>query len=148
MTVAPLPDDSNRRKTVLVVEDDVDVMASLVSGLVDHGFDILEAAGADEALSLCVNSKATIGVAVVDMAMPGMWGDEFAQWLSLVSPDTIVIFISGHTEDFLRLGGSLTGDDIFFPKPFAIKLMVQKIRELLGLTEHSDLRMEIDRRVE
>jgi DNA-binding response OmpR family regulator len=105
--------------------------------------------------------------------MPLMWGDELAQRLAIVSPQTKVIFISGHSEEFLHSGGTLSGNEIFFPKPFCVDLLLKKIRELLGIedpvvpepgeaaghleesglrrsriAEHPHLHMESDRRVE
>ena len=100
MNTAPLQDGSTRPKTVLLVEDDAAVRLSFMMGLVDHGFEIVEAASGDEALRLVLNTKDLIEVAIVDMAMPAMWGDEFAKRLAIVSPQTKVIFVSGHTEDF------------------------------------------------
>jgi DNA-binding response OmpR family regulator len=169
----PLDDGSTRLKTVLLVEDDFGVRDSFMKWLVDRGFEILESASGDEALSLVRNTKETIGVAIVDMSMPLMWGDEFARRLAIISPETKVIFISGHSEEFLRSGGELSEDDIFFAKPFSTKLLLEKIWELLGIeppavpvpdeaapspensspqhphfTEHLDLHMENDKRVE
>ena len=135
VTAASLRDESTRPKTVLLVEDDAAVRESFMKGLVDHGFDILESANGDEALGLVQNRKETIEVAIVDMNLPEMWGDEFARRLAIVSPKTKVIFISGHTEDFLHIGGSLTGDEIFFAKPFCPMLLLQKLKELLGIED-------------
>jgi DNA-binding response OmpR family regulator len=56
-----------------------------------------------------------------------------ARRLSIISPETKFIFISGHSEDFLRSGGALAGNDIFFAKPFSPKLLLEKIKELLGI---------------
>jgi DNA-binding response OmpR family regulator len=172
---APVHDDSARPKTVLLVEDDAAVRDSFMKALRDHGFEILEAASGDEALSLCVHGKETIEIAIIDMSMPQMWGDELAQRLAIVSPKTKIIFISGHSEDFLRSTSALTGTEIFFAKPFLPTLLLQKIKELLGIevpapaahdgpsaaaedensppqsphfTEYLDLHMETDRNVE
>jgi DNA-binding response OmpR family regulator len=129
----PLCDDSSRTRFVLLVEDDAGVRDSMMKLLVNHGFKVLETASGDEGLSVAQNLNEAIEVAVVDMAMPTMWGDEFAEKLAVISPMTKFIFISGHSEDFLRIGGSLSGNEIFFPKPFSPKLLLEKIRELLGI---------------
>lgn len=104
-----------------------------MTAMVDHGFDILQAASGDEALAMVQNVNEAIEVAVVDMAMPLMWGDELAQRLAIISPETKIIFISGHSEDFLRSGGALTGNEIFFAKPFSPKLLLEKLWEMLGI---------------
>src|SRR5436190_9835641 len=89
----PLYHDSTRPKIVLLVEDDYAVRDSTMKGLANHGFDVLESASGDEALRLVQNTKETIEVAVIDMAMPLMWGDELARRLSIISPETKFIFI-------------------------------------------------------
>ena len=172
---APVHEKSARLKTVLLVEDDAAVRGSLGQWLVSQNFEIVEAASGDGALNRCLNRKEPIDIAIIDMRMPDIWGDELAQRLAIVSPQTKVIFISGHTEDFLRSASALTGNEIFFPKPFSLKLMLNKIRELLGIevpdipapkgpsattgsndpqpqplhfTKYPDFHMEIDRHVE
>ena len=120
-------------QTVLLVEDDPAVRDSFMKGLVGHGFDILEAASADEAMTLCQRSKQAIQVAIIDMAMPEMWGDDLARRLAIVNPQTKFIFVSGHSEQFLRGLGALTGDEVFFAKPFTLPLLLKKVRETLGI---------------
>jgi DNA-binding response OmpR family regulator len=106
-----------------------------MNGFANRGFDILECASPDEALNLVQQRKrkGTIGVAVVDMSMPVMWGDVFARELALISPEIKIIFISGHSEEFLRSMGSLSESDIFFAKPYTPKLLLHKVWELLGM---------------
>lgn len=174
MTETAHADGPIRAKTVLVVEDDYGCRDSTRKWLLNFGFNVVEAASGDEALSLVQGTKETIEVAIVDMGMSEMWGDEFALRLAIISPETKVIFVSGHSEDFLRMNGSLTGNEIFFAKPFSSKLLLEKIREMLGIevpavpapdsgsshavenqpsqilhfAEYDDLHIETDRRVE
>jgi DNA-binding response OmpR family regulator len=160
-------------QTVLLVEDDAAVRDSFMKGLVGHGFDILEAASGDEAIRLCQRANEAIPVAIVDMAMPQMWGDDLARRLADLNPQMKVIFVSGHSEQFLRGLGALTGNEVFFAKPFSLALLLKKVRETLGienpavlepedassatedpqahiahLTEHPELHMETDQHVD
>lgn len=133
LTSTSFPDDSSRMKAVLVLENDAGVRDSIRRWFVNRGFELLECARPDEALDLVQQAGQSIEVAVVDMAMPVMWGDDFARHLAVISPHTKVIFISGHTEDFLRNLGSLKDGDIFFAKPYHAKELLHKVWELLGM---------------
>ena len=120
-------------KAVLVLENDTGVRESIMKWFINRGFEILESASPDDALIQVQQSHLPIGVAVVDMSMPVMWGDAFARQLALISPETKVIFISGHSEEFLKALGSLTDGDIFFAKPYSCKALLYKVWELLGM---------------
>lgn len=133
VTAMTVQDGSLWPKAVLVLENDAEVRKSIMNFFINRGFDILESASPDEALCLVQQSKLPIGVAVVDMRMPVMWGDEFAERLALISPETKVIFISGHTEEYLQIMGSLKENDIFFPKPYSPRALLHKVWELLGM---------------
>lgn len=133
VTTMSAPDGSFRPKAVLVVENDAGVRKSLMDWFANRGFQLLESARPDDALNLVQRTREPIGVAVVDMSMPVMWGDVFARALALISPETKVVFISGHSEEFLLSMGSLTEGDIFFAKPYSSKELLHKVWELLGI---------------
>jgi DNA-binding response OmpR family regulator len=119
--------------TLLLVEDYPAVRLSLKMGLQSRRkFKILEAASADEALEICRSYQGGIDLFVVDVVMPGIWGDELARRLALMRPRTPVVFISGHTAEMLVDHGILTGTEPFLGKPFDGKVLAQKIEELLG----------------
>lgn len=120
-------------KTILLVEDDEAVRDSVRMGLVQFGFHVMEAANGDEAVILCQAYEGKIDATVIDMVIPRMWGHEIAGRLVEISPNIKVVYISGHSEEFMLGCGVLKADDVFFAKPFYPSELADKIYEMLGV---------------
>jgi two-component system, cell cycle sensor histidine kinase and response regulator CckA len=120
-------------KTILLIEDDEAVRDSVRMGLVQFGFHVMEAANGDEAVILSQAYEGKVDAAVVDMVMPRMWGHEIAARLLECAPDLKVVYISGHSEEFMLGCGVLKPNDVFFAKPFYPSELADKIYEMLGV---------------
>ena len=120
-------------KTILLIEDDEAVRDSVRMGLVQFGFHVMEAANGDEAVILSQAYEGTVDAAVVDMVMPRMWGHEIAARLMEFAPEMKVVYISGHSEEFMLGCGVLKPNDVFFAKPFYPSELADKIYEILGV---------------
>ena len=118
-------------ETVLLVEDDVAVRSFARSILERHGYRVLEAADAREALGIASGEVGSIDLLITDVIMPRMHGTELAAQLREVHPTLPVLYTSGYTE-----GGAFQerrGDDsTFLSKPFSGTMLVHKVREALG----------------
>ncbi|HVY61765.1 MAG TPA: response regulator, partial [Planctomycetota bacterium] len=68
------------RRTLLVVEDEVDIRAALAAFLESEGFEVLTAGDGREALE--VLSGARPAAVVTDLMMPGMNGSELCRALA------------------------------------------------------------------
>ena len=75
------PNQKNKlhNATLLVVDDDALVLATLASGLRDAGYNVIQASSGEEALELADEHK--IDLAILDIRMPGMSGIEIAKQL-------------------------------------------------------------------
>ena len=89
-----LSDDSEN--TILLVDDEENIIRSLVRLLRRDGYNILTALGGNEGLDILSNNK--VGVIVSDQRMPGMSGVEFLSQVKEFYPDTIRIVLSGYTD--------------------------------------------------
>jgi len=83
-------------RTLLLVDDDENVAASLMRLLRRDGYKILRANGGAEGLEMLASNE--IGVIISDQRMPGMTGVEFLSRVKEDYPDTIRIVLSGYTE--------------------------------------------------
>lgn len=83
-------------RTVLLVDDDANVIASVVRLLRQEGCCVLTANGAESALD--VLSQENVDVIVTDQRMPGMTGVELLEKAKILYPDTIRILLSGHAD--------------------------------------------------
>jgi PAS domain S-box-containing protein len=138
-TVAPKAEE-----TILVVEDDREVLDIIAKGLNLYGYTVLEAENGDEALTVCSNYRGTIHLVLTDIMMPGMSGKELAARLKLGQPDLPILYMSGYTEDALIDQGVLQEDMEFIQKPFSPEVMADGVRHILD----QQCSMEAGRKVE
>ncbi|MDQ6655222.1 MAG: ATP-binding protein [Verrucomicrobiota bacterium] len=118
-------------ETVLVLEDDVSVRHIAVRMLRALGYDVLEAARADDAQRLIEGlGQRKLHLLLTDIVMPQMSGRHFAEWLRTESPETVVVFISGYLDESLQIDCSARGM-FFLPKPFDSEQLAAKVREAL-----------------
>lgn len=84
------------RGTVLFVDDEPNVLASIKRALRREGYDILVATSAAEGFSLLAKNK--VQVVVSDQRMPEMNGTEFLARVKSLHPETVRIVLSGYSE--------------------------------------------------
>ncbi len=94
-------------ETVLVVEDDEDVRATVVELLADLGYRVLKARDAQSALAI-VESGMPVDLLFTDVVMPGpLRSPELARKARERLPDIKVLFTSGYTDNAIVHGGRL-----------------------------------------
>jgi two-component system, response regulator PdtaR len=114
--------------TLLLVDDDRLVLATVAEGLRNAGFKVLEASSGDMALN--VAREVDIDLAICDVRMPGMSGMELASRLC-EEPRVPFIFLSAYDdEDVVRIG-SEHGALGYLVKPLDISEMLPTIRTAL-----------------
>jgi len=116
--------------TILVVDDEPVVLETVRDGLTAHGFQVLTAAGGDEALQVAQAHQGSIALALVDVVMPGMSGPEVVQRLHAARPDLKILFMSGFSTEVVVVHGLDTGDPLLV-KPFSLDTLNRKVREIL-----------------
>jgi two-component system, cell cycle sensor histidine kinase and response regulator CckA len=118
-------------ETVLVVEDDPELLTLAARILRSRGYVALEAAAPEEALRICANGVKSIDLIVSDVIMPCMSGPTMVKIIREQRPSLKVLYISGYTNDaFLRMDSAEppTG---FLPKPFNAQGLTARVREML-----------------
>src|ERR1700737_2825770 len=132
-TVAALPPVVQPRvgtQTVLVVED-AEGLRTLAKRLLErHGYKVLLAANAEEALRL-FERHPSIDVLLTDVVMPGASGPELTRQLLNHRRSLRVVYMSGYTEDAIARHGVLEPGIVFLNKPFTAATLSQKIEEVL-----------------
>jgi CheY-like chemotaxis protein len=85
------------RPKILLVEDNFLVRFDLVLGLEDHGFTVIDAGSAEQALEMiCTDDEPPFEVVVTDINLgAGIDGMQFADRLRSRWPDLAIVFISG-----------------------------------------------------
>jgi two-component system cell cycle sensor histidine kinase/response regulator CckA len=136
MTPATLTPKSTKalaqhREVVLVVEDQRAVRQLVSRMLVRHGYTVLEAGGAAEALTLFAEHRASVDLLLTDVVMPKMGGPELASELCALKPGLRVIFISGYTGEDISRRGHLARNATIVEKPFTAAALLQAVRDAL-----------------
>ncbi|WP_257572351.1 response regulator [Janthinobacterium sp. UMAB-60] len=85
-----------QRRTLLLVDDEPNILASLKRLLRRDGYHILTANSGQEGLDVLASHA--VDVIVSDQRMPGMLGADFLRKAKLLCPQTIRIMLSGYTE--------------------------------------------------
>jgi len=128
---APAGEIPGGRETVLVVEDEQVVRATVRRALQRHGYAVLEAANGTEALRINALYEDPIHILVTDVVMPEMSGRELASRLCTVRPEMRVLYTSGYTEDAIVRRGFLEPGIHFLEKPFTAEALARKVRDVL-----------------
>jgi PAS domain S-box-containing protein len=127
-------------ETILVVEDDAEVRATVVETLRDLGYPVLTAHDASSALTV-IESGVAIDLLFTDVVMPGtLKSPELARKAKQRLPNIIVLFTSGYTENAIVHGGRLDAGVELLSKPYSREALAMKLREMLSrsATGHRD----------
>ena len=120
-----------RAPTILLVDDDGTVRATMRRALLQAGFDVLDAAGGAEALVVSETHPEDIDLLLTDVVMADVSGRELARRLRALRPKLRVLYISGYSADAIKRDGGLGASEAFLQKPFTTGALVGAIRGLV-----------------
>lgn len=119
------------RETILVVEDEEQVRAHVVSHLGSLGYAVLSAATGTEALDMLKNGP-NVDLLFTDVVMPGgMGGRDLAEAARAFNPAIKVLFTSGYTENSIVHNGKLDRGVDLLSKPYRREQLAAKVRKVL-----------------
>jgi two-component system cell cycle sensor histidine kinase/response regulator CckA len=123
------PPDLTGAGVVLLIEDEAPVRAFAARALRLRGYEVFEAASAEEALTMLDAPDFDVDVIVSDVVMPGMDGPSCVREARKKRPGVRVVFVSGYAEDALKRGMEGLENCMFLPKPFSLNELTAKIKE-------------------
>ena len=116
--------------TILVVDDDPQVRATIVRALHALGYLTGEAADGEAALA-ALRAAAPPSLVILDYVMPGMDGAETARAIAAIDPDLPIVFSTGHAA--LRALRAAAGEAAaVLEKPFTLDELDALLRERLS----------------
>jgi two-component system cell cycle sensor histidine kinase/response regulator CckA len=128
-------DDQNILKgsgTILLVDDEkmiIDVGSQVLKKM---GYEILTACHGKEAIEIYRQNSQKIVIVVLDLIMPEMGGGETYDRLKELDPDVKVLLSSGYSLDGQATEILNRGCDGFIQKPFSLKDLSQKLRQIIA----------------
>ena len=119
------------KSTILVVEDDTDILRLVAHNLKVADFDVLTARDGYEALSLAKNHLPDL--IILDLMLPGLDGFEVCKELkrSPVTRKIPVVMLTARGEEVDRIVGLELGADDYVVKPFSPRELILRVRAIL-----------------
>ena len=109
-----------RGGVVMLVEDEAPVRAFASRALRMQGYQVIEAASAEEALDRLKDPGLHVDLFVSDVVMPGRDGPSWVAEARKDRPDVGVVFVSGYAEDSFARAQAEIGDASYLSKPFSL----------------------------
>ncbi len=119
----------DQQRRVLVVDDETTLRRTTRRLLERKGYEVLEAANADEALAALETApEGSIHIILTDQAMPGRTGRQLLQEVSLRYPGIRSILMSGYTGDQTVREELSESSTTFLAKPFTIQELTSALK--------------------
>ena len=105
-------------KKVLILEDEVSIRSFVVINLKRAGYEVVEAGTGEEALEL-LKANPDVGVAILDIMLPGIDGFEVCRSIRVTDKKIGIIMLTARSQEMDKITGLMTGADDYMTKPFS-----------------------------
>lgn len=123
--------NQSKGETILIVEDEYDVLELCVSMLEELGYNVISALTPFEAINQFKAHKDEIDLLITDVIMPEMNGKELSKMLIAIKPDLKCLFMSGYTNNAIIHNGIIETGIYYLQKPFTLHELSAKVREAI-----------------
>jgi two-component system cell cycle sensor histidine kinase/response regulator CckA len=116
----------------ILLVDDEEMVADVGKDMLEKlGYKIVVAAGGNDAIKLLKTMRNEVDLVILDMIMPDMSGGETFNRLRAIKPDVKILLSSGYSLNGQASEIMQRGCNGFIQKPFNVKQISRKIREIL-----------------
>ena len=125
--------------TLLLVDDEKDVLEFLSYNLRKEGFIVRTASNGKDAIEL--SQKINPHLILLDVMMPNMDGIETCEEIRKLPnlKNTLVAFLTARGEDYSQIAGFEVGGDDYITKPIKPKVLISRIKALLKRININDI---------
>lgn len=127
----PLKATTKGTETILIVDDDPDLVDMAVEALEIEGYTPLGATSGKQAVELYEKHRGEIGLVILDIVMPEMDGGDVFRELKKIDPDVNVILCSGYADEAQAKELLDEGAKEFIQKPFDLDDILVGARKTL-----------------
>jgi signal transduction histidine kinase len=128
--VVPEPQAAKEGETILVVEDEGLVRMLMVQTLETRGYRVIEAPDPQTAVRV-LEAEEKIDLLATDVGLPGMNGRQLAEIARRLRPELPVLFMTGYAPNAAQGDEELGARTQLLSKPFNVKALLTKVRNLL-----------------
>ena len=120
-----------KKFTVLVVDDEEDILEFLSYNLKKEGFNLILANNGNKGLELVKKHKPDL--VILDVMMPEMDGIEVCEQIREIEDldDVLILFLTARSDDYSELAGFSAGADDYITKPIKPKLLISRVKAIL-----------------
>jgi CheY-like chemotaxis protein len=118
-------------ETILLVDDEQMVLEVSKDLLEYLGYRVYVAGSGQEAIAVYMEKRNEIDLVILDMILPGLSGRETFDHLRKIDPEIRVLLYSGYSIEGEAQRIMDRGCNGFIQKPFELKNLSQKVREIL-----------------
>lgn len=121
----------NKDITILLVDDEPDILEIVRYNLTAEGYKVKTAENGKEAISVAKKSQPQL--ILMDVMMPKMDGMEACRKIREIPElsETVIAFLTARGEDYSELAGFEAGADDYITKPIKPKVLVGRVKGLL-----------------
>lgn len=123
--------EPSRWGTILLVEDEKDMLYLLEKTLSRYGYRVLTATDGKKALEIYQRHNGTIDVVLLDIGLPKIAGQEVLLKMQEQNPGVRVVIASGYLEPTLKSEISEVGVQHFVDKPYKLDQVVNTLQSLI-----------------
>jgi DNA-binding response OmpR family regulator len=125
------------RRSILVVDDDIQQLSFLRMLLESLGFDVAGVPNGETAVALCAHRR--FDLALLDISLPGMSGWEIASYLrEKLRQELPIVMLSANTQEFHKPETRVIVHDLFLVKPIEFNALIEALGGLLNLSWKSE----------
>src|SRR5262245_6202221 len=122
---------TNGAATVLLIEDEQNMLNLLERLLLKHGYRVLKATDGEMALEIYRCHEQTIDAVLLDIGLPKIAGRDVLLKIKNENPDVKIIIASGYLEPELKAEIEQAGVKYFLHKPYMLDEMVMTLQSLI-----------------
>ncbi len=124
-------------KKILIVEDEDAIREVVALNLRNAGYDVTEAASAEQALAV-FGPASGFDVALLDIMLPGMNGFSLCESIRRDSASIGIIMLSAKTLEEDKIRGLSIGADDYMTKPFSVSELLARVGALVRRVGRQD----------
>ena len=125
-----------KKKTVLIVEDEKNIVDIVRFNLMREGFETLEAYDGETGLQLAREKKPDL--ILLDVMLPRMIGFDVCRSLREDGDDVPILMLTAREEEDDKIHGLEIGADDYITKPFSIRELMARVKANIRRTRASD----------
>ena len=121
---------ANAQKTILVVDDELNMLSLLEKFLSRQGFHVLLAADGEQALEAFCRHKTEIDLVLLDVGLPKVKGMDVLLKMKDENPGVRVVIASGYLDPKVKTEMHHAGVKDFVDKPYMLPEVLETLRSL------------------